>query len=189
MSLIQPSLIILSALFAAVLPCQSQIEAGTSVQITIMGVPLEEKGKIDALYPVFNNGTITLPYIGIVRAAGMMPENLAAAIQTAYKNAEIYTNPTVQVISTTEGAGVREQLVHVGGEVRRPGPVKFNNNLTLYQAIQAAGGESEFGSIRRVILYRSGKAQTLDLRESQNKSIVLRPEDTIEVPAKDIFGR
>lgn len=185
----KPLLIMLFAFCAASLPSFSQIEAGTSVQITIMGVPVEEKGKIDALYPVFNNGTINLPYIGIIRAAGMQPENLAAAIQNAYKNAEIYTNPTVQVISTTEGAGVREQLVHVGGEVRRPGPIKFNNNLTLYQAIQAAGGESEFGSIRRVILYRSGKSQTVDLRESANKSISLRPEDTIEVPAKDIFGR
>ncbi len=167
----------------------SQIESGTSVQITIMGVPVEEKGKIDALYPVFSNGTINLPYIGIIRAAGMQPETLAAAIQREYRNAEIYTNPTIQVISTAEGAGVREQLVHVGGEVRRPGPIKFNNNLTLYQAVQAAGGESEFGSVRRVILYRSGKSQTLDLREAKNKSITLQPEDTIEVPAKDIFGR
>lgn len=182
-------LIMLSVYCAASLPSFSQIEAGTSVQITIMGVPVEEKGKIDALYPVFNNGTINLPYIGVIRAAGMQPENLAAAIQNAYKNAEIYTNPTIQVISTMEGAGVREQLVHVGGEVRRPGPIKYNNNLTLYQAIQAAGGESEFGSIRRVILYRSGKSETLDLREEKNKSISLRPEDTIEVPAKDIFGR
>jgi protein involved in polysaccharide export with SLBB domain len=185
----KPLLIMLFAFGAASLPSFSQIEVGTSVQITIMGVPVEEKGKIDALYPVFNNGTINLPYIGIIRAAGMQPENLAAAIQNAYRNAEIYTNPTVQVISTTEGAGVREQMVHVGGEVRRPGPIKFNNNLTLYQAIQAAGGESEFGSIRRVILYRSGRSQTLDLREAENKSISLRPEDTIEVPAKDFFGR
>ncbi len=178
----------IAALVAAA-PVMSQIEAGTSVQITIMGVPSEEKGKIDALYPVSSSGTVNLPFIGTLRAAGLRPESLAASIQNAYRKAEIYNNPTIQVVSTTEGAGVKEQLVHIGGQVRNPGPVKFNNNLTLYQAIQSAGGATEFGSLRRVILYRDGKPKTYNVTEAQYMKVRLRPDDTIEVPQKDWLGR
>lgn len=180
---------ILLCLSVASTSVMSQIEAGTSVQITIMGVPLEEKGKIDAMYPVSNNGMVNLPYIGVLRAAGLAPETLAASIQNAYKAAEIYTSPTIQVVSTTEGAGVKEQLVVVGGQVRRPGPVKFNNNLTIYQAIQNAGGPTEFGSMKRVVLFRGGKPRTYDVTDPQFMKIQLYPDDTIDVPQKDWLGR
>ncbi len=179
----------LLGLIFTISPVMSQIEAGTSVQITIMGVPAEEKGKIDALYPVSQNGTVNLPFIGKMRAAGMSPEALSAAIQSAYRSAQIYTSPTIQVISTTEGGGVREEMVHIGGQVRRPGPAKYNNNLTIYQAIQAAGGATEFGSLKRVKLYRGGKTQTFDLTNPQFMRVPLRPDDTIEVPQKNWLGQ
>jgi len=176
-------------LWATAAPLLAQIQAGTSVHITIMGVPPEEKGKIDSLYPVSSSGMVNLPFIGTIRAAGMSPEGLAASIQNAYRSAEIYNSPTIQVVSTTEGAGVKEELVHIGGQVRRPGPVKFTSNLTIYQAIQAAGGPTEFGSMKRVKLYRSGKPVTYDVTEPEFMKLKLRPDDTIAVPSKDLFGR
>jgi polysaccharide export outer membrane protein len=169
-------------------PSLSQIEAGTSVQIAIMGVPGDEKGKIDAMYPVSESGTINLPFIGTMRAAGLRPEALAASIQNAYKSAEIYTDPTIQVVWTTEAGGVRSQVVHVGGFVRKTGPIAFQRNLTIWQAVQAAGGPSEFGSLRRVKLYRSGRTQTFDIENAQFKQIPLQPDDTLEIPEKNIWG-
>ncbi len=179
----------LFALIALVAPAMSQIEAGTSVQISIMGVPLDEKGKIDAIYPVSESGTVNLPFIGTVHAAGMRPESLAASIQNAYKSAQIYNDPTIQVISTREGAGVQEQMVHVGGQVRRTGPVNYQKNLTIYQAVQAAGGATEFGSLKRVKLYRNGKTQTYDLTNAQFMRVPLEPDDTLEVPQKNWLGQ
>lgn len=170
-------------------PAFSQIEAGNSVQITIMGVPGEEKSKIDAIYPVSESGTVNMPFIGNVRAAGLRPETLAVSIQNAYKSAQIYTDPTIQVISTREGAGVREQVVHVGGQVRRTGPVSFQKNLTIYQAVQAAGGATEFGSLKRVKLYRAGKTQSYDLTNPQFMRVPLQPDDTLEVPQKNWLGQ
>ncbi len=178
----------LLALVTLVCPALSQIEAGTSVQITIMGVPTEEKSKIDSMYPVSDGGTVNLPFIGVMRAAGLRPEALAASIQNAYKSAEIYTDPTIQVVWTTEGGGVRSQVVHVGGYVRNTGPIAFQRNLTIWQAVQAAGGPNEFGSLRRVKLYRAGKTQTYDIENPQFKTIPLQPDDTLEVPEKNLFG-
>lgn len=180
---------IILGLCAVTMSATAQIESGTSVQITIMGVPLEEKGKIDAMYPVSSNGTVNLPYIGTLRAAGLAPEALATSIQNAYKAAEIYTSPTIQVVSTAEGAGVKKELVVVGGQVRRPGPVEYNSNLTLYQAIQNAGGATEFGSMKRVVLYRGGKHRIIDVTDPQNMKIPLYSDDTIDVPQKDWLGR
>lgn len=179
----------LMAVLCLLSPAFSQIESGNSVQITIMGVPGEEKSKIDAIYPVSESGTVNMPFIGNVRAAGLRPETLAVSIQNAYKSAEIYNDPTIHVISTREGSGVREQVIHVGGQVRRTGPVAFQKNLTIYQAVQAAGGATEFGSLRRVKLYRSGKTQTYDLTNPQFMRVPLQPDDTLEVPQKDWLGR
>ncbi|MDP4625113.1 MAG: polysaccharide biosynthesis/export family protein [Akkermansiaceae bacterium] len=173
----------------AISPAMSQIESGTSVQITIMGVPTSEKGSIDGLYPVSEGGNINMPYIGSVRAAGMNPENLAASIQSRYKAAEIYTTPTIQVIDTRGGAGVKEQMIHVGGQVRRTGPVNWQKNLTIYQAVQSAGGATEFGSLKRVKLYRNGRMQTYDLTNPQFMRVPMEPNDTIEVPQKNWFGQ
>ncbi|WP_411827070.1 polysaccharide biosynthesis/export family protein [Luteolibacter sp. AS25] len=176
-------------LLGIISPVLGQIEAGTSVQISIMGVPAEEKGKIDALYPVSQSGTVNLPFIGVIRAAGMRPENLASSIQNAYKSAQIYTSPTIQVVSTAEGGNVVVQMVHVGGQIRRPGPVNFQKNLTIYQAVQAAGGASEFGSLKRVKLYRDGKTLTYDLTNPQFMRVPLRPNDTLEIPQKNWLGQ
>lgn len=170
-------------------PAVAQIETGTSVQIMIMGVPGEEKSKIDAVYPVGQNGTVNMPFIGSVRAAGLQPENLAASIENAYRSAQIYRNPTIQVIDTRGGMTAREQMVHVGGQVRRPGPVAYQKNLTIYQAVQGAGGATEFGSLKRVKLFRSGKTTIYDLTNPQFMRVPMQRDDTIEVPQKNWLGQ
>ena len=165
----------------------AQIRPDTAVQITITGVPQDEQGQINGMYPVAAGGTITMPHIGAVRAVGMTPSAVARSIEAAYRAAEIYTTPTIQVIADDRGKPNIRRVV-VGGYVRRPGPVELVNGMTLWQVIQAAGGENEFGSIKRVILRRAGKQRILDLRQSQFKEIQLEENDSIEVPQKSWSG-
>lgn len=167
-------------------PLFSQIQPGISVQITVSGVPVEEKGKIDATYPVSQNGVINMPFIGQVRAAGMRSDQLAQALQSLYKSAEIYTNPTFQVFDAST-IKPEERTVVVGGNVRSTGPKPWSTTLTLWQAVQAAGGASEFGSMRRVSLMRKGNVKTYDLTKTQFQQIPLEPGDTINVPEKRWF--
>lgn len=168
---------------------QAEIKAGKAIQITIQGVAAEEKARIDGMYPVGSNGTINMPYLDgqAIRAAGLRPEQLAASIQSAYKSAQIYRNPTIQVFASSADT-LDEQQVHVGGRVRSPGPAKFTDGLTLWQAVQAAGGATEFGSMKRVKLFRGGQQRQYDLTQAQFMQIPLRPGDTIEVPQKTITG-
>jgi protein involved in polysaccharide export with SLBB domain len=162
----------------------AQIQSGRSVAIAVLGIPQEEKGRIDGSYPVAENGTINMPFIGQVRAAGLKPEVLAAALEARYRSAQIYRNPTFQVVADVEGGALEEMVVHVGGSVQKPGPQKFNRGLTLWQAIQSAGGPTPFGTIKRVKLLRAGKQREYDLSELTNMQIPLQPNDSIEVPQK-----
>lgn len=165
-----------------------QIQAGKAVQVTISGVPPEEKVRIDGIYPVSEAGLINMPFIDQVRAAGLRNEDLAVALQNRYKSAGIYTNPTIQVISKFTDR-IDEQVVYLGGQVRKTGPVPFVQGLTLYQAVQAGGGPTEFGSIKRVKLFRGGSQKLYDLTQAQFMRIPLEPNDTIEVPQKSILGQ
>jgi hypothetical protein len=61
--------------------------------------------------------------------------------------------------------------------------------MTLHQAVQAAGGATEFGSLKRAKLYRDGKVQTYDLIDPESMLIQIEPDDTIEVPQKNWFGQ
>lgn len=178
----------LLALACLVSPAASQIEAGQSIKIKIMGVPAEEKAKIDEIYPVSNKGMVNMPFIGEIRAAGLESDQLAKSIQNAYREGGIYNDATIQVIANGIDDRPLEQAVHIGGFVRAPGPRPFAKGLTVFQAVQAAGGATEFGSMKRVILYREGKQQKINLNTLEGKGVITRPHDTIEVPQKGPFG-
>ena len=181
---------IAAALLALGCLCSSawaQIQPGRAVQITISGVPTEEKARFDLIYPVSEAGTINLPFIGQVRAAGLRAEQLQTVLESRYKSAGIYTHPTFQVIDSSSKR-IEEQVVVVGGQVRKTGPVPYNRTMTLYQAIQNAGGPTEFGSMKRVKLLRNGQQKQYDLTQLQFMQIPLEPNDTIEVPQKGLFN-
>ncbi len=176
------------ALFCISTSVLAEIQAGRAINITIANVPSEEKSRIDSMYPVSESGFVNMPFIGQVRASGLKAEQLASILEARFKQAGIYTNPTFQVFISDE-QGIEQQVVYVGGQVGRTGPAKWTRGLTLYQAIQAAGGYGTFGSKHRVELHRAGKSKTYDLSKSDNMNILLDPNDTIVVPEKGITGK
>lgn len=183
-------LLVLAAVFSLVATssAQSAISAGRAIEIRIQGVPTEEMSRVNNTYPVSESGYIRMPFIGNVKAAGKSPNSLAQSIEAAYRSAQIYTNPTVQVLASSDET-LTEHTVTVGGYVRRPGPVKFARGLTLFNAVQAGGGATEFGSMHRVKLIRNGKLREYDLFKTAAKGVLVQPNDTIEVPQKNIWGR
>jgi len=137
---------------------------------------------------VSDAGTVNIPLIGPMAAAGMSPTALGSRIEAAYKAAQIYKSPTVLVIASS-GQSMEKQLVHVGGQVRKTGPVEFVPGLTIYQAVQSAGGATEFGAMNRVQLLRNGKVEVLNLKLPQFMNFQLQQSDTVTVPEKNAFGR
>ncbi len=161
-----------------------QIQVGKAITVEIRGVPPEEQGRINGAYFVGDNGTISMPYVGAIRAAGLKPEALAATLEARYRAAEIYRNPSFQVVADEEGAKLDQNVVHIGGQVVRSGPVPYQRGITLWQAIQAAGGPTPFGTLQRVKVLRDGKQRQYDVTQVEAMQVQLQPNDAIDVPQK-----
>lgn len=171
------------------LMAQSTIGAGRAIEIQIKGVPSEEMALVSGTYTVSDSGMISLPLLaGPVRAAGMSPTSLARSIEAAYRAEKIYTTPTINVIASTDESIAALELT-VGGQAKRAGPVKYTRGLTLYNAVQAAGGATEFGSMKRVRVIRGGQLKEYDLTQTKFMNIPVEPNDTIEIPHKTWIGQ
>jgi polysaccharide export outer membrane protein len=180
---------IVASLFTS-MPSATGIEAiqpNQAVRIQVANVPQQDRESINGEYPVSHHGLVNMPLLGRVKAAGLTAEQFAQQLEKAYIDAGIYTRPAFQVFANRIQAEPVQQVVHVGGQVRRTGPVPFANGLTIWQAIQAAGGETEFAEMRDVHLFRNGRVEILNLARNAEKHRGLRPGDTIEVPAKGLF--
>ncbi|HET6218313.1 MAG TPA: polysaccharide biosynthesis/export family protein [Acidobacteriaceae bacterium] len=81
-----------------------------------------------------NDGTVTLPMIGPVHAAGLTVEQLQDKLVTAYK--KYFKDPQVMV----QVNDFRSQPVSVAGNVTRPGVVQLRGNRNLMEVIGQAGG-------------------------------------------------
>ena len=81
-----------------------------------------------------NDGTVTLPMIGRVHAAGLTVEQLQANLVTAYK--KYFKDPQV----TVQVNDFRSQPVSVAGNVTTPSVVQLRGNRNLMEVIGQAGG-------------------------------------------------
>jgi protein involved in polysaccharide export with SLBB domain len=135
------------------------------------------------------DGHITLDGIGSVRAAGLTPEELGKEI--AAKSAKRMKDPEV-IVTITQFAPRR---VYVGGQVRTPGIVQFQGEITPIQAIFERGGFTTEAQIDSVILIRDAGATepvigrinvTKSLQGGVPEKITLLTNDVIYVPMSGI---
>jgi protein involved in polysaccharide export with SLBB domain len=135
------------------------------------------------------DGHIALDGIGAVRAAGLTPEELGKEI--AAKAAKRLKDPEV-VVTITQFAPRR---VYVGGQVRTPGIVQFQGEITPIQAIFERGGFTNEAQIDSVILIRdTGGAEpiigrinaTQSLESGLPERITLLTNDVLYVPMSGI---
>ena len=178
---------ILLALVWGALPLHAEIKVGDALQIYLKGVPASEKPKVDGRYVVGESGTIRVPLADVsLKAAGLTGEQLARKMEEVFRKAEIYTRPTIEVVTNNapEPASAR---VSVGGQVKRAGVVAFRPGMTVVQAIQAAGDMTPFGTKKRITVERAGKVIKLDLRQPVARNFKLRVDDTIVVDQRGPF--
>jgi polysaccharide export outer membrane protein len=156
-----------------------RLRAGDSIDIRLGGVPREEIEQVSGSYTVDTEGYVNVPQVGRIEGAGLTQQELQSAIEDAFKNKGVYTNPTVTV-----SVPLMARFVNVGGEVRLPQRVQYTPDLTVLAAITAAGGFTEYASQSRVRLYRGMEVVQVDMRKIRRdpgNDIPLQPGDTIEV--------
>ena len=178
--------LILSAL--TLVSATGQVRLKQTLNITITGVPVSEQARINSTYPVSESGYITMWKIGSIKASGLSTADLANAIAGKYKAAQIYSSPVFQVIGSKDGSITDTMMITVGGAVRSAGQKPWSEGMTLYSAVQAAGGETPFGATNRVKLYRNGQVYTYNLKVAKHKGVKVYKNDLVEVPPKTMFG-
>ncbi len=163
---------------------------GDQIQVNVF-----EQAEMTGAHMIAPDGQIALPIIGGIQAAGQTTASLTQTI--AQQLRPYYRNP---IVSVTVGQ-FRPLRIHVGGEVRRPGPLQMrhtaydstrpnnsdgnNPNLpTLSAAIVAAGGVTRNGDISQIALKRNGVVQRIDLwqgltSENAPRDLLLRDGDAI----------
>jgi protein involved in polysaccharide export with SLBB domain len=151
----------------------SELRPGDSLTIAIIGVPDPSTNSVQ----IDDQGVISLPYIGAIKASGETTGGLTQSIREAYVAKKIYTSVDISV-------SVTERYVYVGGEVEKPGRIIWTPDLTAAKAIQAAGGFTLYAKEDRVGIVRKQTLYVVDIKLAQtnpSQDPRLDPGDSIQV--------
>lgn len=151
----------------------AQLRPGDSLTVALQGVPDPSTNSVQ----IDEQGLISLPFIGVLPAAGVSTAELSQRIRETYVTKKIYTVVDVSV-------SVTERFIYVGGEVQRPGRIIWTPDLTVAKAIQAAGGFSLYAKENAVRLSRENNAYTIDVKLAQknpSQDPRLMPGDSLQV--------
>jgi len=125
----------------------SALTVGDVVKITFPAAPeLNQSQKIGT------DGTLSLPLVGQVGAAGKTPGGLQSDLSNLYK-------PQLQdseVVVTVESRAIP---VVVSGAVQKPGKIVFERPATVLEAIMEAGGFTPEADLKKVTVIRIVKGQ------------------------------
>jgi len=126
-------------------PAVPRLTIGDEVTVSLTDIP---EPPAPEPKPIQGDGTISMPYIGRVQAAGKTTGELEVYIHGLYVPA-IYTHLTVTVKATSD------RVYFVRGEVKQPGRCIYVGPITVTKAITSAGDFTDFANRKRVFLTRS----------------------------------
>ena len=105
------------------------------------------------------DGTFDYPYVGRVKAGGLTARAIGEEIARKLKN--FYVNPQVSV----EVAKFRSQYIFVFGQVHAPGQYPLSGNMSILQALAAAGSPTAAAASYAVISRPGGSEPRLPTKE------------------------
>lgn len=158
------------------------LDVGDVLQIQLVG----QNDYIEE-FPINSDGSVSLPDIGKIIIAGLSLNDASQLIKSKVNAAFIGTEAFINL------SEIRDVNILVTGNAKNPGIYTLTGNSNILHAIFAAGGISEFGSLREVNLIRDNKViESLDVYDlliegKYNIEKRLRSGDVIFVqPRKNI---
>lgn len=133
------------------------------------------------MYPVSPDGMITIPLFGEMKADGLTRRQLAAQLTEALS--QNLKDPEVSVTLYD----VRSKKYTVTGQVKRPGPYPLTRPISVFEAINDAGGFADsFSNQKDILILRNDKTFHFSYKDylkgkDRNKNIPLQNGDTIVV--------
>jgi len=116
-----------------------------------LNISVDQLAELSKTFEVDTSGTLLLPLVGQIPAAGRTPAQLSDDIAVALKK-KYMKDPQV-LVSLKEAQG---QRVTVDGAVNKPGVYPLAGPTTLLQAVSLGGGpDQHFANIHRVAIFRT----------------------------------
>ena len=136
------------------------------------------------------DGRAVLPLVGPVKLTGLTIEEADQVMTAAY--GAVLRNPQVEALVTAYGAA----QIYVGGEVKDGGVKSVKGQVSVTQAIMAAGGFADTARSGQVVVLRQGleeqrpRIAIVDVRGAlqgkNRRGLLLMPGDVVFVPKTTI---
>ncbi len=157
-----------------------QVGPGDVIEVFVVG---EEK--LPKEYEIQPDGSLDFPYTVGIKVAGLEPRQIASAIREQLVAAKFLQNPQVQV----KIKQFNSKKIQIIGQVAKPGPLPYQDGMTLVQAISAAGWFTPLADTNHVQLIRIVSASksvsaivSVDaITDNVRADVKLQQGDTIKV--------
>jgi polysaccharide export outer membrane protein len=147
----------------------------------VVSIKVVNQPDMDTTTRVETDGTISFPYVGRIRAAGLSEDQVARAIERQLAARQIVTEPHVLVEITTFGTQASVQ-----GQVAAPGVYTLDRPTNLTQLLSRAGGLRDSAVGGTVTVRRAGgaivkKFDSKDVQEGRGPGATLRIANNDEI--------
>ena len=157
----------------------------------VLNVSIWRNADLSTQASVLPDGTISVPLVGDVEAAGQTTESLAAEISEVLKS---YIREPVVTVSVVSAASAEFlQRVRITGAVASPISIVYRRGLTMLDLVLQAGGLTQYANANKALLYRQTdeglKVYPVRLRDILERgrletNYTMLPSDIITVPEK-----
>jgi protein involved in polysaccharide export with SLBB domain len=149
----------------------SHLQSGDQLKVIVFG-----EDALSGIYDISPDGTVTMPLIGSVRAAGRTTSDLARVLTQAYASGKFLQEPKISI------SVVSYRPFYIFGEVLTPGKYPYTSGLNVLTAVATAGGFTYRASKSSVLIRHAGDDVWQEY--SLAAPILLQPGDLIRVPER-----
>lgn len=176
------SLLVSAVTYAVAAPAPTDLYVlgpGDTIEIVVFGEP-----DLSRTVTIKPDGTIALPLIGEVKAAGKTTGQLVAELTALYK--KYLKSPSVSVVVRE----LRVERIYILGQVNRPGEYQVRQGMGILELLASAGGPTARADLAKAVIIR-GKTETIQLNLLQafatntNPDVKLQPGDVLFIPETD----
>jgi protein involved in polysaccharide export with SLBB domain len=124
----------------------TRMQSGDQLKIVVYG-----EDTLSGQYEIGPSGTISMPLIGQVTAAGLTKTDLEGVLTAAYQNGKFLQEPKITVLV------VAYRPVYIFGEVQTPGKYAYTTGMDALTVVATSGGFTYRANRNSVLIRHPGE--------------------------------
>lgn len=123
-----------------------QVGPGDILEVFVVG-----EDKLPKEFEISPDGTLDFPFTKPIKVAGLEPRQIANELRDGLIEAKYLVSPQVQV----KVKQYNSKKIQIIGQIAKPGPLPYQDGMTLVQAISAAGWFTPLADTNNVQIIRN----------------------------------